>query len=117
MSEARDPALGPSLAVLGGSLASILPAWAHLPILLYDPIGRAWRLAPLGGGGASVVAPAPTIEITYYGIYAWALAGALAGALCGRLLERRALSARLPTAWALTSLALAAVYQLWAIWP
>jgi hypothetical protein len=113
VSQPRDPALAPALAVVGGALASILPGWAHVPVALYDPVARTWRLGQLGSTAPGM----PAIEITYYGVYAWALVGALVGALAGLLLERRALSARLPSAWALTALGLALSYHVWSIWP
>lgn len=103
----------PGLAVVGAALASVLPAWAHVPIVLYDPVGRALRFARIGVPGG------PTIEISYYGIYLFALLGALVGIVVGRALERSARwrSWPLVNAWAATALAVAASYEIWSIWP
>ncbi len=115
MSEAPTPApaiVAPALAVIGGALASLLPSWAGLPILLYDPVGRAFRLASVGAPGG------PTVEISFYGTYAVALvAFVVAGALGAALRERLAGAARLLAAWAITALVLAAAYQVWSVWP
>jgi hypothetical protein len=100
----------PAIAVLGATLASILPSWAHLPIALYDPVARSFRLARMGvAGGARV-------EITFYGIYLGALAGFVIGALFGRAIETRVARSPLLDAWVLTALALAASYQIWMLW-
>jgi hypothetical protein len=100
----------PAMAVLCAALASILPTWAHLPILLYDPVARSFRFARVVAvGGARV-------EITFYGIYLGALVGFLFGALLGRVIEGRVARSRLLDAWAMTALALAASYQIWMLW-
>ena len=103
----------PGLAVVGAALASVLPAWARVPILLYDPVGRALRVARIGAPGGSAV------EMSYYGIYLFALFGALLGVVIGRALERsaRLRSWPLVNAWAATALGVAASYQIWSIWP
>ena len=109
--DAATPARGaraPALAVLCASLASLGPTWAHMPIPLYDPIGRAWRLARIGADGA------PRIEMSYYGIYLCAALGGLLGAGLGLVLESRSQhspSEGLLPMWALCGLGLAAAYQ------
>lgn len=101
----------PACAVLFGALGSMLPGWARLPILLYDPIARSLRWARIGSMGGTPV------EITFYGVYLLAAASAVAGALVGLALDRRGIRPRLLPAWTLTSLILAAAYQSWTIWP
>jgi len=103
----------PALAVVGAAIASVLPGWAHVPIVLYDPIGRAVRVARMGAPGG------PAIEMSYYGVYLLALIGALVGAAIGRMLERRDTwrSWPLANAWAATALGIAASYEVWSIWP
>jgi hypothetical protein len=107
--------IAPALMITFAALGSLLPSWAGLPIPLYDPMGRGWRVAVLGTPGG------PRIEMGYYGIYLAALVGALLGALLGRALERmkvaRTINQALLDAWAFTALALAAAYQAWALWP
>jgi hypothetical protein len=107
--------LAPALALTFGALASLLPSWAGLPVVLYDPVGRAFRFATLGAPGG------PRIEMGYYGIYLVALVAAVLGGLLGRALERRAfaqkLSQGLLDAWAFTALGMAAAYQIWTLWP
>jgi hypothetical protein len=114
VSEART-GIAPALALTFGALGSLLPSWAGLPIPLYDPIGRSFRIATLGAPGG------PHIEMGYYGIYLVALLGAIVGALIGRVLERgnfaRSLSQGLLDAWAFTALGMAAAYQIWTLWP
>lgn len=105
------PGVAPALAVTFGALGSLLPSWASVPIPLYDPVGRAWRFAVLGSPGG------PPIEIGFYGIYLMALVGALVGAVLGRLLAKRDPSQAMLDAWAFTSLAVAAAYQLWTLRP
>lgn len=102
----------PVLFVLGASLGSILPGWAHVPILLYAPVERSLRVAAVGAPGG------PAIEITYYGTYLCAGVFGGLGCLLGLAWDRsaRAMHPLLP-AWTLTALALAASYQLWSVWP
>ncbi len=100
----------PALALLLGSLASLLPAWARVPILLYDPVARSFRIAPIGAPGGS------SIEMSFYGIYLCAALGGVLGAVLGFSLERRGtLRHGLLQAWALSALGLAAAYQLWSL--
>jgi hypothetical protein len=106
-----ERSVAPACAVLLGALGSMLPGWARVPILLYDPIGRSLRWGRIGSLGGTPV------EITFYGVYLLAAACALVGALIGFALERRGIRPRLLPAWALTSLVVAASYQAWTIWP
>ena len=102
----------PALLVIGAALGSIVPSWAHLPILLYAPIERSFRLASIGAPGA------PPIEISFYGTYLCAAGFGLIGALVGAAWDRRRAAAHpLLPAWTLTALALAASYQVWTLWP
>jgi hypothetical protein len=101
----------PALAVLCAAIASLLPTWTHLPILLYDPIARVFRFAPLGATGG------PHVEISYYGVYLTALVGWLIGAGLGVGLGRFVARSRLLDAWALTALGVAAAYQITSLWP
>jgi hypothetical protein len=98
------------MAVLCAALASILPSWAHLPILLYDPAARSYRFARVGAAGGA------RVEITFYGIYLGALVAFVVGAAIGRALEGRVARSRLLDAWTLTALGLAASYQIWMLW-
>jgi hypothetical protein len=100
----------PALAVLCAALGSILPGWARVPIPLYDPAGRAWRLARIGAPGG------PRVEMAYYGTYLVALIGFIVGALIGRAIENRVARSALLDAWAFTALAIALGYQIWMLW-
>jgi hypothetical protein len=100
----------PLLALLFGAAASLLPSWAGVPVLLYDPVGHAFRFARVGIYGG------PPIEITFYGIYLFAFVAFVVGGLLGRLIEKRWPQSRLLPAWAMTALLLAAGYQIWTLW-
>jgi hypothetical protein len=106
--EARTTA--PMVALLFGAIASLLPSWAGVPVLLYDPVTRAVRFARLGAYGG------PAVEITFYGTYLFAFVAFIIGALLGLLIEKRWPRARLLSAWTMTALSLAAAYQIWTLW-
>jgi hypothetical protein len=101
-------------ALLCAALGSLLPAWARVPIPLYEPVERTWRIAPMASAGAS------RIEISFYGVYVCALVVGLVGAGLGLAVERRwpvrsADAVSLLPMWALCAVLLAAAYQIFTL--
>jgi hypothetical protein len=98
-------------AVIGGVLAYCASDFADWPKL---------TIAPLTGA-LTVVSKTNDGGITYWGSLLWGLGGAAisgAGGLgCARWLVDRRTAMQLLGAWAVTALALASLYIVWALWP
>lgn len=99
-------------AVIGGALAYGLCDWGQWPRLTLEPYGGSWSWP----GG-----PTRTVPINYFGGLLWGAGGAVVGGAIGAVLGPRLAQTKatrgLTTAWALTAVALVALYFLWTLWP
>jgi hypothetical protein len=96
-------------ALCGFALAYALPAYAHLPTLLYDPRARTFSIGAFPGG----------VIIGFYGQLAWGAAGALVGLGGGAALGagRGGRRAGLFAAWGLSALVIVGGWFAWNNWP
>ena len=98
-----------SLTLIGFCLADVLPSYAQVPNLFYDPLARRWLFGP---------SPGP-IPLGYLGTVAYGVVGACAGFVAS-LAIRHTPSPRtfgLFGAWALSALWLSVAYFTWSLWP
>jgi hypothetical protein len=100
-------------ALLGFVLAYVLPIYARLPKVIYDPIARRWVWAVSLG----------PIPMGYVGQCLWGLFGALVGAGVANIVitargdKPSSTAYGLFAAWVLTAIAIVGGYFTWSNWP
>jgi len=100
-------------ALIGFVLCYILPVYARLPRLFYDPLARRWSVAISMG----------PIPMGYLGQVLWGIGGAALGFALASIVVRRLGRAPSPrgyglwAAWTLSALALSLAYFAWNNWP